>query len=375
MIEVLKFELRQMLGGKKKLFVGLLLLLPVVLTLMARLGPLSIAKARMEERVRWHESVLSEEWNYVEVRVDQPPSTWAEPELIRLDGERRIKVRGAPIPGYKVQGGMLCWDWLGGDRLLEVPPAVTRANGQTVFLYDPPRLRISTDYDFRQLGSGQHLEFESFDASGPFSWDLVTGIILFMIYPQTLCLLLAILYGASLLQTELESKTLTYLFTRPLSRSRIVWGKYLATVLALLLPFILSFSISWVLLDMPGGATLFGALLVACLFGLFCYQALFILIGMLIPTRAMVACLIYAVAIEFALSFIPALVNMFTVTYHLRSLVVLLVGYELPRDLDRIVAGRDMSMSLVALTSIAVVSMVLVGILVNRREYVVTDQV
>jgi len=36
---------------------------------------------------------------------------------------------------------------------------------------------------------------------------------LYIVYPQSLCILAALLYGASLLAGEIEDKTLTYLFT------------------------------------------------------------------------------------------------------------------------------------------------------------------
>ena len=84
---------------------------------------------------------------------------------------------------------------------------------------------------------------------------------LFLLYPQTLCLLLALLYGASIPGSELEGRTLTYLFTRPIARWRVVVGKYLAIVAAMLPPMLGSLVIAWFLLGQPGGAALLTAFL------------------------------------------------------------------------------------------------------------------
>ena len=56
---------------------------------------------------------------------------------------------------------------------------------------------------------------------------------LYIMYPQSLCILSSLLYGASLLAGEIDDKTLVYLFTRAQPRWRILVGKYLATSTAL----------------------------------------------------------------------------------------------------------------------------------------------
>ena len=50
---------------------------------------------------------------------------------------------------------------------------------------------------------------------------------------------LGVFYGTSLIADEVEDKTITYLFTRPISRGAVVLGKYLAylvCVTAVVLP-------------------------------------------------------------------------------------------------------------------------------------------
>lgn len=165
-------------------------------------------------------------------------------------------------------------------------------------------------------------------------------IYLFMMYPQVMCELVALLYATTILSAELEAQTLSYLFTRPLARWRVIVGKYAAAVTVLGAIISLSLAGSWLLLGAPKGAQgLFGLWSGVCA-ALAAYSAVFLLVGIVVPARAMVIALVYAL-VEFALSFVPAVLNTLTVTYHLRSLVVQMVGIEVPPDLARVVGGAS----------------------------------
>src|SRR5262249_7365720 len=89
--------------------------------------------------------------------------------------------------------------------------------------------------------------------SGQFGWDLFCAIYLFFLYPQGICMLLALFWGSSLLGNELDNKTLTYLFTRPIARWRIVLGKYFAIITGRVPVTAVSVLASWLLLERPGG--------------------------------------------------------------------------------------------------------------------------
>ena len=52
------------------------------------------------------------------------------------------------------------------------------------------------------------------------------------------------------------------------------------------------------------------------------YSAIYLMIGTLLPKRAMVFCVMYTFIVEVGLGFIPAIVNRLTVQYRLRSLLV-----------------------------------------------------
>ena len=108
--------------------------------------------------------------------------------------------------------------------------------------------------------------------------------------------------------------------------------------------------------------------------GIIAYNAVFVLLGFIAPKRAMVLALMYGVVFEFILSFVPALVNEFTITYYLRSLVVGITDLEVPGEIARIVGGASFATSLLALGGIVVLALVLSSLLAGRREYVVADQ-
>ncbi|MFH0947311.1 MAG: ABC transporter permease subunit [Planctomycetota bacterium] len=189
-----------------------------------------------------------------------------------------------------------------------------------------------------------------------------------------ICLLLALFFGTSVLGHELSGKTLTYLFTRPLPRWKFVVGKYLGIISALILPASLSLLASWLILGAEGGLNAAAGLLVATTGALLAYTAIFILAGFLIPRRAMIIAILYAVVFELILSFMPALVNRLTVTYYLRSLVAEMLEIPIPHEVARIIGGASPQASLIALLAITLFALAISSLLAAHKEYVIHDQ-
>ncbi len=201
------------------------------------------------------------------------------------------------------------------------------------------------------------------------------GIYLFLVYPQSMCMLLALLYGTAILNTEIEGKTLTYLFTRPVRRFMIILGKYLAIVVSLTIPSWASLAISWFIVGMPGDGRFILGLGLATTAAVLAYTAVFGAIGIVFQRRPMIIGLIYAVVFEVLLSFVPAVVNTVTVTYYLRSLVVRMISDEVPQELARVVGGADLATSGLVLAGITAVALVFSCVVSERREYSLTEQV
>src|SRR5262245_60500763 len=60
--------------------------------------------------------------------------------------------------------------------------------------------------------------------SGP----AIFGLMIWIFYLRFTVPVLGVFYGTSLIADEVEDKTITYLFTRPIRRGAVLFGKYLA---------------------------------------------------------------------------------------------------------------------------------------------------
>lgn len=206
---------------------------------------------------------------------------------------------------------------------------------------------------------------------------------LYVMYPQSLCILASLLYGASLLAGEIEDKTLTYLFTRALPRWEVLLGKYLATASALSVLIVGSMSVAYLLCGLPIGPRIWLALAATITSACFAFTALFCLLGLFVPRRAIPVGLIYAVVVEGILSFAPALVNELTVSYYLRSLGWHLADLPIPADVPEqiesmvipLIAGADFQTALLAPALIALVTLSLSAWVIHRREWPLTEGV
>ena len=56
----------------------------------------------------------------------------------------------------------------------------------------------------------------------------VFGIMIWMLFLRFVIPVLGVFYGTALMADEVEDKTITYLFTRPIPRGAVLVGKYLA---------------------------------------------------------------------------------------------------------------------------------------------------
>ena len=124
-----------------------------------------------------------------------------------------------------------------------------------------------------------------FDAPGA-SDDVVgfiTLVFLFILYPQTTCILATLLYGASMLSVEIEGKTVTYLFTRPVARWKVLVAKYLGIVTCLSVLVTPIVTVAWLIAGLPEGFRGYVALLIATLGAVVTYSAFFTALGILIP--------------------------------------------------------------------------------------------
>ena len=212
---------------------------------------------------------------------------------------------------------------------------------------------------------------------GP-SGGIIYGMIIWLIYVRFLVPVLGVFYGTSLIADEIEDRTLTYLFTRPIQRAAVIVGKYLAylvcTVLLLLPSVVIVFFLVVPLGEGGSIARLFPTLLTdlgMLVLGLAAYGALFAFVGARLK-RPLLVGLLFALGWEPIALLAPGYLKRLTVAYYLQALVM----HDMPQEGLRgalLQAFREvppLSTSLIGLAVIVGVGLWLAGRTVERREYV-----
>jgi ABC-type Na+ efflux pump permease subunit len=206
----------------------------------------------------------------------------------------------------------------------------------------------------------------------------IYGMMIWLLYVRFLVPVLGVFYGTSLIADEVDDKTITYLFTRPIQRSAVILGKYLAylvcTVLLLLPSVVIVF---FLVVPLGRGATIarmFPTLLTdlgMLAFGLAAYGAVFAFVGARLK-RPLLVGLLFALGWEPAALIAPGYLKRATVAYYLQALV----RHEMPQDSPASALMQifreipPVSTSLIGLAVIVGLGLWLAGRTVERREYV-----
>ena len=153
---------------------------------------------------------------------------------------------------------------------------------------------------------------------------LSLSLLMFLLLPQSVTVLSMLLYAAPIVNAELESQAWVYAVVRPKARKGILLGKYLVAVLwcgtgtslaSVLIAMVAKFY------QIPQAEDVIAIQLALCWLAAFSYGALFLAIGTFFQRRAMVYAFAYSVLVEAVMGWIPAVVNLFTISYRLRSLL------------------------------------------------------
>jgi ABC-2 type transport system permease protein len=165
------------------------------------------------------------------------------------------------------------------------------------------------------------------------SGSAVFGLMIWILYIRFIVPVLGVFYGTALIADEVEDKTITYLFTRPISRGAVLVGKYIAYVVCTALLVLPSVMIVFFIVVPTGGGSIAQAfpslltdfaMLVA---GLIAYGAVFALVGTRLK-RPLIVGLVFAFGWEPAVLFFPGYLKRATVMYYLQALVT----HEMPQD-------------------------------------------
>jgi len=149
----------------------------------------------------------------------------------------------------------------------------------------------------------------------------VFDTILWLLFLRFAVPVLGVWYGTSLIADEVEEKTITYLFVRPIRRGAVILGKYLAylacTSIVVLGAVTLVYAAVVARSPLPESVNLPKDLGVLAL-GLAAYGALFALIGASLK-RPMVVGLVFAFGWEQVALLVPGYLRRFTLAYHLEA--------------------------------------------------------
>lgn len=150
---------------------------------------------------------------------------------------------------------------------------------------------------------------------------------MFALIPMLLSMLGALLWTTSAIATELERRSWVYLTIRPNGGTAVLLGKYLAAVTWVLPAALLGLTLAVPLTitsETRAGDPLMLWWAMARLVCLSCpaFSAIFLLLGIINPRRAMVLAVAYSLIFELIISWIPAVINKITVQFRLRALMI-----------------------------------------------------
>jgi ABC-type transport system involved in multi-copper enzyme maturation permease subunit len=176
-------------------------------------------------------------------------------------------------------------------------------------------MRVLFEFDARIFESGRT------SVQGP----ELFGLMIWGFFVRFSVPVLAVFYGTALVADEIEDKTITYLFTRPISRGALLVGKYLAYLTCTVFVVLPAVTLVWLLVipingslaqGFPALATDLGLLAV----GLASYGALFGWVGAAVK-RPLVIGLAFIFGWEVLAVALPGSLKMLTVAHYLQGLV------------------------------------------------------
>ena len=188
-------------------------------------------------------------------------------------------------------------------------------------------LRVLVGLDF--LNFGGQLDGRPLEVAGP----AIFGLMVWAFYLRFTVPVLGVFYGTALIADEVEDKTLTYLFTRPVSRGAVLFGKYLGYLICtslVVLPSVVL--VYFIVVPLLGGriGEHFPSLVIdlgLLGLGLAVYGSLFALVGAWFK-HPLLTGLVFVFGWEPVATVIPGYMKNFTVAYYLQGLV----PHAMPQD-------------------------------------------
>lgn len=219
---------------------------------------------------------------------------------------------------------------------------------------------------------GGHVRISNVAITGP----SIFGMMIWFFFVRFTVPVLAVFYGTALIADEVEDKTITYLFSRPIPRGAVLIGKYLAYLACTVSVVLPSVVIVWILVVPMGGSL--GANFIDLVkdlailaIGLAAYGAVFACIGSALKRPVLIG-LFLILGWEPAVLAFPGYLKHLTVGFYVQGLV----PHAMPNDsMLSLLQGMvretpTLGESVVVLALIVAVSLALGARNVAAREYV-----
>jgi ABC-2 type transport system permease protein len=222
-----------------------------------------------------------------------------------------------------------------------------------------------------ELGANP-MSINNSSVSGP----VIFGLMIWGFFVRFSVPVLGVFYGTSLVADEVEDKTITYLFSRPIPRGAILMGKYLAYLACTIFVVLPSVVIVWLLVIPLGGSL--GASFPDMLkdlgllaLGLIVYGAFFAFIGSAYK-RPLLFGLVFVLGWEPLAVALPGSLRLISIAYYLQALVPHAMPSNSPLSLiqDLFREVPPLAESLLVLAGITVVFLWLGMRMVAKKEYV-----
>jgi ABC-type transport system involved in multi-copper enzyme maturation permease subunit len=205
----------------------------------------------------------------------------------------------------------------------------------------------------------------------------IFGLFIWILYLRFIVPVLGVFYGTSLIADEVEDRTITYLFTRPIPKGSVLVGKFLAYLACTTMVVLPSVMLVFFLVVPRGGslAATFPSLVadLGILFlGLAVYGALFACVGAWLK-RPVLTGLLFVFGWEPVILVVPGYLKKFSVAYYLQALV----PHSMPADnsaasllTSLFRESPSLPVALVMLAVLGAGFLFLATRLVDRKEYV-----
>lgn len=205
---------------------------------------------------------------------------------------------------------------------------------------------------------------------------VIFGLMIWAFFVRFSIPVLGVFYGTSLMADEVEDKTITYLFTRPIPRGAVLFGKYLAYLACTICVVLPAVVLVWLLIvPLKGslGSSVIDLVkdLGVLAIGLAVYGAVFALIGAALK-RPLLVGLIFVFGWETLVMALPGNLKRFSVAFYLQGLVPHAMPSDSPLSLIQQIFQQTPGLgeSLLWMGVIEVVCLWLAARTVARREYV-----